>query len=412
MRPTPAGVPARVYETEATGSGAVRLALADMVLDVELCAGQLRSRELSVENRCVLIERRSDGELFGRPLEPIALRDGSLCFDPSAGGVRTRENRLAAGAFNGDVAEATRFGMVNAFFHTERAARYVNCLLDELGAPALPPLHVVVAAHSGSRLAGYCEGDADYRQGPKKPLQGGHYRLSSLTTGIPEPIPIRPTGEVHLGPGRHRAPFAGQTSYLRNAAHNPATIYHEYGHHLCRHTADFRLNSERSPEAQRNGKTGAEEGVCDYLTASLLGTGRPYGWYRPARGARRDPEVARPAGEDDESDAHALGARWAGAFWRTRCTVLEQGWIDSPRDHDRALVQALLEVAGIASRPGDRRRRRERAATRAAPDTMASAYVRALVDTAGERAGGIVEELLVDARLLGEGTPLREVSTC
>jgi hypothetical protein len=43
---------------------------------------------------------------------------------------------------------------------------------------------------------------------------------------------------------------------------------------------------------------------------------------------------------------------------------------------------------------------------------MASAYVRALVDTAGERAGGIVEELLVDARLLGEGTPLREVSTC
>ena len=51
---------------------------------------------------------------------------------------------------------------------------------------------------------------------------------------------------------------------------------------------------------QRNGKTGPEEGICDYFAASLLGTGRPYGWYRPARGRRRDPDAERPGMPEDE----------------------------------------------------------------------------------------------------------------
>jgi hypothetical protein len=407
------GLLGRVYEIEATAAGAVRLLLAEVALpDLEIVDGELTGADVSVECRCVLVERVAGGELFGRPMEPIAVRDAGLCFHPEAGGVRTRENRLAAGAFNRQIAEAARFGMINAFFHVERAARYVNGLLRELGAPELPPLHVVVSAHSGSRLPGYGQADGTYRRGRLRPFQGGHYRLSSLTTHAPEPIPVRPTGEVHLGPGRYRQPFAGHPSYLRSAAHNPATIYHEFGHHLCRHTADFRLNGERVPEAQRNGKTGPEEGVCDYLAASLLGTGRPYGWYRPKRGERRDPETSRPPITGDQEDAHAVGARWAGALWRARQTLLRQGLIDSPRDHDRAVVQTLLDIGGVAARPGDRRPRRDRAAERSAPETIVSRYLAALAAADGRRAAVVAAGLLEAGGLFGGSDPAREISAC
>src|SRR5262249_26784208 len=155
--------------------------------------------------------------------------------------------------------EATRFGMVNAFFHTTGIARRMNVLLADLGAAPLPQLPVVVGAHAGSRLPGFAQGDGDFRKGHMRPLMGGHYRVSTRTTAVPEHVRVAATGEVHLGPGWSRRPFAGHAGYLRNAAHNPATICHEYGHHLCRHTADFRLNTERRPNRQRNGKTGIEE---------------------------------------------------------------------------------------------------------------------------------------------------------
>src|SRR5204863_2291405 len=144
--------------------------------------------------------------------------------------------------------------------HARRAALTANQLLVEIGAGPLPQLEVVVGAHFGSKLPGYGEGDGDFRTGGLRPLSGGHYRLSARTTGVPEPIPVSPSGEIHLGPCRYRKPFAGWVSYLRNAAHNPAIVYHEFGHHLCRHTADFRLNAERRPRNQRNGKVGVEEG--------------------------------------------------------------------------------------------------------------------------------------------------------
>jgi hypothetical protein len=164
------------------------------------------------------------------------------------------------------------------------------------------------------------------------PFSGGHYRVSRITSVVPERWPVWPTGEVHLGPGRRRQPFAGHASYLPNAAHNPATIYHEYGHHLCRHTADFRLNSERSPGAQRNGKIPAEEGLCDYLAASLLGTGRPYGWFRPVLGRRRDPEKHRVGGDRAAADVHEAGAAWAAALWRSREARVE------PSPHPRPTI--------------------------------------------------------------------------
>jgi hypothetical protein len=316
--------------------------------------------------------------------------------------------------------------MVNAFLHSTRIAEYVNRLLAELGAPMLPELRVVVGAHSGSRLPGFAHGDGDYRSGRMRPLAGGHYRLSQRTTGVPEPLPVVPTGEVHLGPGRLPQRFAGQDRYLRSAAHNPATIYHEVGHHLCRHTADFRLNAERAPAEQRNGKIGADEGVCDYLAASFLDTGRPYGWYRVARGERRDPDawrdldavaeqapeaVGEDAHEGTGADVHDVGARWAALWWRCRVRLLDGGFA-SGADHDRVLLAALLAVGQIGRRPdrgslaertrlaqrdqamGDRvAGRHERQQTRCAAGTVLDAYLQATRELLGPVAAGHVRRI-------------------
>ena len=331
-----------------------------------------------------------------------------MSFDPAKGGVRTRENRRARGAFNTLVSEANRFGMVNAYVHADIAARYVNALLASLGAPPLPPVGVVVGAHSGSRLPGYGEGDGDRRSGELRPLSGGHYRLSTRTTVVPEPVPVAPSGEIHLGPSRYRKPFAGWRSYLRNAAHNPAIVYHEFGHHVCRHTADFRCNAERDPARQRNGKSGVEEGLCDYFAASLLRSARPYGWYRADRGRRRDVEELRFAVEPDE-EAHAVGATWAPALWRSRTSLIETGLLRSPVDHDRALLDALLRIG--ETNTGDHHKSRRREARKRDPAMLISAYLDALTDASGRRAAGVAESVFERVGLLDVPTRPVEVSS-
>lgn len=384
------------YEPVVAGDGEVVLGLTLGPLPgVEVRDGVLFGDDVGVANRGVSVGRGVDG-LRGRPLEPIVVTDGGLCFDPADGGVRTRENRLAGGAHNKVVLEATRFAMVNAFVHTARVARYVNQLLGELGEPALPMLPVVVSAHAGSRLEGFAPGDGDYRSGRMRPLAGGHYRLSQRTTGVPEPVAVCPTGEVHLGPGRLRQRFAGREGYLRAAAHNPATIYHEYGHHLCRHTADFRLNAQRRPSEQRNGKPGVEEGVCDYLAASMLGTGRPYGWYRPARGERRDP-AAWSCERDGGGgvDAYTIGARWSSLWWRSRHCLLAGGSLDV-EGHDRALVATLVALGESGTADSGSRRRAE--AHRCSAGTIVEAYLGAVRDEGGASALDAV------AGLVGSGS--------
>jgi hypothetical protein len=394
------------YETVLVGGTDVVLQLRCASLPaLEVRDGILTGAEVRVATRGVLVVADGDG-LAGRPLEPISLREGALCFGPVGGGVRTRDNRLAGGSYNEAVAEATRFGMVNAYLHATRVARYVNRLLGQLGAPALPVLPVIVSAHSGSRLAGFGHGDGDYRSGRMRPLSGGHYRVSQRTTGVPEPDLIWPSGEMHLGPGRLRQPFAGRDSYLRAAAHNPATIYHEYGHHLCRHTADFRLNAERPPAEQRNGKPGLEEGVCDYLAASMLRTGRPYGWYRRERGERRDPAGWSGRNDDGLVDGYALGARWAALWWRCRQRLQLHGHLDA-EGHDRALMATLLAL-GATAEPGTGSRR-ARQLRRCSPETVLDAYLGAVRNEGGPAAvdavcdltdGAFGRDLLTDSQEL------------
>jgi hypothetical protein len=213
-------------------------------------------------------------------------------------------------------------------------------------------------------------------------------------------LPVDPDGEIHLGPSRYRKPYAGFASYLRNAAHNPAIIYHEFGHHLCRHTADFRLNAERRPDRQRNGKTGVEEGVCDYFTAALLGSGRPYGWYRADRGRRRDPETSFPdAG--DRTTPHTIGAKWARAWWQCRTALPARGRLRTALDHDRAVVRALLELSDVG-RGGKRRTRAKREAARSSAEAMYTTYIAALRELGGEVAAASAAAIFDGHDLLDE----------
>jgi hypothetical protein len=158
----------------APSDGVVRLRLARGPLpELEVVSDELIGAHVRVSARAVLVEAGPDGELVGRPMPALGAGGSRLCFDPARGGVRTRDNRIARGAHNDAVEQATRFGMVNAFLHSTRIAEYFNRLLAELGAPILPELRVVVAAHSGSRLPGFAQGDGDYRSGRMRPLAGG-----------------------------------------------------------------------------------------------------------------------------------------------------------------------------------------------------------------------------------------------
>jgi hypothetical protein len=391
---------ARFYRPVTDEDGTVTLELADEPLeDVSIDGGRLSGPGVVVDTRAVEVETDARGRLIGVPTEPLTLRDDSLCFDPSQGGIRARENRRARGAFNRIVAEANHFGMVNAYVHTRRAAALAERLLRSASARPLPPVVVVVGAHFGSKLPGYASGDGNHQSGKVRPLSGGHYRVSTRTTDVPEPFPVVPTGEVHLGPRRYRKPFAGWQAYLANAAHNPAIVYHEYWHHVCRHTADFRLNAERAPEEQRNGKTGVEEGLCDYFTAVQLGTGRPYGWYRTERGRKRDLVHPRRIEPGDGADPHAAGAAWAAALWRCRAELPAKGLLGSPAEHDEALAAALVGVGETAtSRNGRGRRRRER--VRSDPATMAAAYRSALEDRGGPEASDEAARILEERGLV------------
>jgi hypothetical protein len=170
----------------------------------------------------------------------------------------------------------------------------------------------------------------------------------------------------------------------------------------------LRINAERAPDAQRNGKPGPEEGFCDYFAAALLGSGRPYGWFRVVRGERRDPDVALRRANEAGTDPHAVGAVWASALWRCRSELLENGLVTSPRDHDRAAVGALLHLGRVAARP-DRRRRREREAVRASADVIASVYLETVRESVGARAASFAARIFEAARLVEHSEDVREL---
>jgi hypothetical protein len=262
--------------------------------------------ELTLPEATVRDER--GGDLLG----------GGLAHDPSGGGGPFADPRQDR--------EARAFGLVNTAFHTQRALRWAGELLGR----RLPRLVIRVGVHEDLRR-----------------WSGGHYRVAAADYDPPEPAPVAETGEVHLGGGGGVLRGPDGQPYFAAPAHNLALIYHEIGHHICRHTADFRLNRLRPPDRQTNKKVAVDEGTCDLVTAILLDSPDIYGWHRgalPEWDRRRRLLHTRwtmAHFRGGRADPHADGTIWASACWSARERVVEAG--HPPARFDRMLLRGLAE---------------------------------------------------------------------
>ena len=294
-------------------------------------------------------------------------RNGNFLFEPGRGGGRLDKVVLANPDVRWRYVQAARFGEVNTYFHVDRIAVYIDGLLQQLGAPSLPPVVAVVTAHPATTEQDGVRDGVRRPSGRWFPLQGGHYRLPSRRNRVAEHRPLSPQGEIHLGPGwmllEHGALVeAAGGRYRANASHNAGIIYHEYGHHIARHTADFAANTLRQPDRQRNAKSAIEEGTCDYWVATLLGIPHIWAWHRrnDAEFPHRRCLTARKTMQDYDAspsaDPHANGTIWAAALWDLRAT-LSRTDPDGVRITDLLLVKALLQLGTLSPRihdPGPR----------------------------------------------------------
>ena len=280
--------------------------------------------------------------------EPNA--EGDFLFEPGRGGGRIDKVVLAEPDFRWRYIQAARFGEVNTYFHLDRMAAYVDGLLQELGAASLPRVIAVVTAHPAATELDGCRDGIRRPSGRWFPFQGGHYRLPSRRYAVAEHEPISPDGEIHLGPGwmllKHGALVeAAGGPYRANASHNAGIIYHEYGHHIARHTADLTANAQRRPTRQRNRKSALEEGTCDYWVATLLETPHIWAWHRrhddqfPHRRCLVTAKTMRDHDPQPGADPHANGTIWAAALWDIRSRLCAD---EGTRATDLLVLQALL----------------------------------------------------------------------
>jgi hypothetical protein len=287
---------------------------------------------------------------------------GDFLFEPGRGGGRIDKVRLAEADFRWRYLEAAHFGEVNVYFHLDRMATYVDALLGVLRAQPLPRITAIVNAHHAATevdASGLRDGVRGRRQW--LPFQGAHYRLPGKPIEVAELGPISREGEIHFGPGwrlvEHGALVeAAGGRYRANASHNAGIIYHEYGHHITRHTADFRANAGRPVDRQDNHKTGLDEGMCDYWAAAMLET--PHIW---AFHQRHDREQIHPRSLGSSrtmadyahrrgADPHANGTIWASALWdlRRQLSAIEP---DGARQSDLLVLGCLLGLGRRTDEP-------------------------------------------------------------
>jgi poly-gamma-glutamate capsule biosynthesis protein CapA/YwtB (metallophosphatase superfamily) len=285
-------------------------------------------------------------------------QNGDFLFEPGHGGGRVDKVDLAEPEFLSRYVEASRFGEVNTYFHVDRIAAYVDELLLLIGAPSLPRVIAVVTAHPATiELDGVRDG-VRRPSGRWFPLQGGHYRLPGRSISVAEHHQLSPHGEIHLGPGwmllEHGAlAEAVGGRYRANASHNAGIIYHEYGHHIARHTVDFAANALRRPGHQHNRKAAIEEGVCDYWAATVLGIPHIWAWHRrhdsgfPHRRALTSAKTMKDYDAGPGADPHANGTIWGAALWDLR-THLGSGESGGARVADLLVLKSLLLLGTLA----------------------------------------------------------------
>lgn len=298
--------------------------------------------------------------------------NGDFLFEPGRGGGRLDKVALVDADVRWRAIQAAHFGEVNTYYHLDRIAAYVDELLHAVGAPSLPPVVAVVNAHhAATEIDG--ERDGIRRHERWLPFQGGHYRLPSRTYSPDEREPLSLDGEIHLGPGWRLVEYgalveAAGTRYRANASHNAGIAYHEYGHHITRHTADFRANALRRPQRQNNLKIAMDEGTSDYWAATMLDTPHIWAWHR-----RHDAQEVHPrslvspktmADFDPRpgADSHANGTIWAAALWDLR-SQLCAAEADGARMADLLVLQALVllgQCVGPEKEPDIREVRRAR----------------------------------------------------
>jgi hypothetical protein len=350
----------RVYLWTPERSGSLGGAVtAEVVLLPRLEAGgksgvRLRGRFVVVRNGGAV----NEPDPLGAGVRATRLGDaepdaaGDFLFAPGRGGGRIDKVAVAEPDFRGRYIQAARFGEVNTYFHVDRIAAYVDGLLQKLGAVSLPRVIAVVTAHpAATEEAGVRDGVLK-PSGRWYPFQGGHYRLPARQHSIAEREPLSPDGEIHLGPGwkllEHGALVeAVGGRYRANASHNASIIYHEYSHHIARHTADFTANALRRPDRQRNRKHAIEEGTCDYWVATLLETPHIWAWHRPYDVSSTVPhprsltsaQTMRDYDARPGADPHANGTIWAAALWELRSRL---GATEGALITDLLVLKALL----------------------------------------------------------------------
>ena len=311
------------------------------------------------------VEVRNAGEIHvpGDNCRPVAKKlgdvtaalGGELVFEPGSGGGRLDRVDVREEASRTSYIAASRFGEVNTYFHLDRIAAYVASLLRELGAPPLPRVVARVTAH-GAATVDQATGLRDGMRSTSRwrPFQGGHYRLPSHEHDISEREELSPDGEIHLGPGWRLTDHgelvatAGKR-YRFNASHNAGIIYHEFGHHLARHTADFRGNAKRDPVDQDNKKTAMEEGSCDYWTATMLATPHIWAWHRRHdeyeihRRSLASGKSMEQFDADWRADPHDNGTIWGAALWDLR-ESLSRERTEGVRIADLLVLKGMLLI--------------------------------------------------------------------
>lgn len=320
----------------------------------------LENRFVSVENAGMVNIPTEDGGFLSVPMgNAIPDENGNFIFEPYNGGGRMDKQPYVEEYRREKNIQASHFGEVNSFYHVNLIATYVDKLLSVLGEPSLPKVKVIVHAHQSL----YSENEPrDGVKGEKSgkwlPFQGGHYRLSQVgLTSVKEYKSISPKGEIHLGPGwrlteNGALPEFAKCKYRDNASHNAGIIYHEYGHHINRHTADFMVNRLCAPHKQINRKTELDEGFADYWAATMLDCPNIWAFHRKHT---KEEIHHRSLGstknmsdylEGENADPHLNGTIMAAALWNIRQEINDTDSGDY-RKMDLLVLKSLILMGSL-----------------------------------------------------------------